>query len=144
MRQLLDYYFILEASTVAEREKAREVIADIGLTKFAEGIMYIENKVFALDASYMVCEQNAEEGEFLLEDIERGGNFGRYDERNVVLSVEKHFTRGWYNIQHNVRYQWTPTGSSRHYLLETLALQLEEEEGLFVTFGTITMTKTFK
>ena len=65
LRQLLDYYFILKASNEAEREKAREVIIALGLKKFAAGIMYIENKAFALDASNMVCEPNAEEGEFL-------------------------------------------------------------------------------
>ena len=115
LRQLLDYYFILKASNVAEREKAREVIDALGLKKFAAGIMYIENKVFALDASYMVYEPNAKEGEFLLEDIERGGNFGKYYERNVVLPVEKRLARGWYNMLHNVRYLW-------HYPSEVIAI----------------------
>lgn len=115
LRQLLDYYFILKASNVAEREKACEVIASLGLKQFAAGIMYIENKVFALERDCMVCEPDAEEGEFLLEDIERGGNFGKYDERNVVLPVEKRFARGWYNMQHNVRYLW-------HYPSEVIAI----------------------
>ena len=115
LRQLLDYYFILKASNVAEREKVHEEIAALGLKKFAAGIMYIESKVFALGRDCMVCEPDAVEGEFLLEDIERGGNFGKYDERNVVLPVEKRFARGWYNMLHNVRYEW-------HYPSEVLAI----------------------
>lgn len=115
LRQLLDYYFILKASNVAEREKVHEEIAALGLKKFAAGIMYIESKVFAFGRDCMVCEPDAVEGEFLLEDIERGGNFGKYDERNVVLPVEKRFARGWYNMLHNVRYLW-------HYPSEVLAI----------------------
>lgn len=115
LRQLLDYYFILKTSNEAEREKAREVIAALGLKKFAAGIMYIENKVFALDRNCMVAELDAEEGEFLLEDIEKGGNFGKYDERNVVLPAEKRMARGWYNMMHNVRYLW-------HYPSEVIAI----------------------
>lgn len=115
LRQLLDYYFILKASNENERGKAREVIVALGLKKFAAGIMYIDNKVFALERDCMVIEPNVEEGEFLLEDIEKGGNFGKYDDRNVALPVEKRFARGWYNMQRNMRYLW-------HYPSEVIAI----------------------
>ena len=52
---------------------------------------------------------------FLSEGIERGGNFGKYDERNVVLPVEKRMARGWYNMLHNVRYLW-------HYPSEVISI----------------------
>ena len=95
----------------------REVIVALGLKKFAAGIMYIENKVFGLERECMVVEPDDVEGEFLLEGIERGGNFGKYDERNVVLPVEKRMARGWYNMLHNVRYLW-------HYPSEVIAIPL--------------------
>lgn len=115
LSQLLDYYFILVTSSEKECEKALMVISNLGLKMFASGIMHIEHEVFALDNAHMLCEPDADEGEFLLEDILKGVNFGRYDERNVVLPTEKRFTRGWYNMIRNVRYMW-------HYPSEALAI----------------------
>lgn len=103
-RQLMDCYFALTASNEAERVKSVKILSDMGLMKFTQGIMYIEQKVFGLDASYMLGDVDKSEGEFLLKDILIGGNFGRYDERNVVLPTEKRFTRGWFNIERNMRY----------------------------------------
>lgn len=114
-RQLMDYYFVLVASSEAERSEAVKVLSDMGLMKFARGIMYIEQKVFCLDASCMLCEADKSEGEFLLKDILIGGNFGKYDDRNVVLPTEKRFARGWYTLKRNMRY-------FPHYPSEVIAI----------------------
>ena len=114
-RQLMDYYFALTASNEAERVEAVRVLSAMGLMKFARGIMYIEQKVFGLDASCMLCEADKSEGEFLLKDILVGGNFGRYDDRNVVLPTEKRLARGWYNMIRNMRYL-------AHYPSEVIAI----------------------
>lgn len=103
-RQLMDYYFTLITSNEYERAEAIKVLSALGLMKFAQGIMYIEKKVFGISTSCMLCEADKSEGEFLLKDILVGGNFGKYDKRNVILPTERRFARGLYNMKRNMRY----------------------------------------
>ena len=103
-RQLMDYYFTLIASNKYERAEAINVLSALGLMKFAQGIMYIEQKVFGISTSCMLCEADKSEGEFLLKDILVGGNFGKHDKRNVKLPTEQRLARGLYNMKRNMRY----------------------------------------
>lgn len=104
LRQLMDYYLIMMASTSDERKDAMVTLKKMGLGKFAAGIMHVEGKVFGLSQDRMLCEPNAAEGEFLLKDILIGGNFGRHDERNVQTTYNERWKRGWYNLIRNLRY----------------------------------------
>lgn len=104
LRQLLDYYYILMHSSKEERDKAFSVICDLCLRKFAGAIMYIEGKVFSIDRELMLCAPNEKEGSFLLSEIMRGGNFGRYDERNKWFAKNQRIGRGLFNLKRNLRY----------------------------------------
>lgn len=104
LRQLLDYYYILTHSTLEERREALQVIKSVGLMKFAGAIMFIMREAFCVDQDYLLCAPNIIEGNFLLEEILHGGNFGKYDGRNKWLRPDKRFLRGWYNTQRNIRY----------------------------------------
>ena len=123
LRQLLDYYYIIKHSSSKEREEAIIVIKSLGLLKFTGAIMYILHRVFGLDQDYLLCSPNISEGSFLLEEINRGGNFGRYDERNKWIPINKRFIRGWYNTKRNLRYLshypnevvWIPVWKIWHY-----------------------------
>ena len=116
-RQLMDYYFILMASTKEEHSRAMDVLTKMNLTRFARGIMYIEQKVFGLDGSKMLCDADAEEGEFLLADILAGGNFGKHDVRTEYYGLDERWKRGWFAIRHNMRYLM-------HYPSEVLAIPI--------------------
>ena len=98
-----------------EREEAMIVLKKMDLEKFAAGIMHIEGKVFGLSRELMLCEPDADEGEFLLKDIVVGGNFGRHDARNVATTFDERWKCGWYNLIRNVRYM-------QHYPSEVLAI----------------------
>lgn len=115
MRQLMDYYFIVKASTADERKDAMDVLRKMGLARFVGGIMYIEHVVFGLADGLLLCAADRKEGEFLLEDIVKGGNFGKYDERTEVYALNERWKRGWFTLKHNVKYLW-------HYPDETLAI----------------------
>lgn len=115
LRQLIDYYFILKASTKEERDKASNVLKKMNLTRFTTGIMYIEQKVFGLDNEDCIVQPNADEGIFLLKDILIGGNFGKFDDRNVVTRLNERWKRGVYTLIHNSRYL-------THYPSEVLSL----------------------
>ena len=87
LRQLMDYYFVLMTFHGTNEEhggaidKANKVLKDLGLLRFAGAVMYVEREVFGLQEEYMICEPNEKAGRFLLDEIMRAGNFGKYDPR---------------------------------------------------------------
>lgn len=81
LRQVLDYYFVLRNISEFDRAEVIEVLKLVGVERFAKALMYVEQKVFGLGHHYLLCEPSIEDGEYLLNEIIRGGNFGHYDDR---------------------------------------------------------------
>lgn len=104
LRQLLDYYFVLRALhieqgsfsdrtdsmaqwaegmgiAVKSNKEIMHTLSRFGMKKFAGAVMYVLQKVFAMPSAYLLCEPNEKEGRFLLDEIMRAGNFGKYDDR---------------------------------------------------------------
>lgn len=104
LRQIMDYYMML--SKVPARimyNDAVEIIKRLGLMKFAGALMYVMSEVFGLGKQQMICPPNEKDGKFLLEEIMRGGNFGKYDERNGVRKNNR-IARGFATMKRNMRY----------------------------------------
>ena len=57
-------------------------LKELGLWKFAGGIMYIMQEVFGMPASRLIVPPNEKYGRFVLNDVLEAGNFGRHDARN--------------------------------------------------------------
>ena len=57
-------------------------LKELGLWKFAGGIMYIMQEVFGMPASRLIVPPNEKYGKFLLNEVLEAGNFGRHDARN--------------------------------------------------------------
>ena len=104
LRQLTDYYFILTHSTLAERREVFQTLKSFGLGKFAAAIMHIMQQVFDIEKDFLLCEPNCAEGEFLLKEILRGGNFGQYDDRVKRISIEHRWSNGVMNLMLNLAY----------------------------------------
>lgn len=115
LRQLLDYYMILRASSESERTDAYVLLSRLKIGKFAAGIMHILLKCFGLSEDLLLCKANAEEGEFLLKEIMQGGNFGHYDDKNSHLPKSMRWLRGWWSIKRMARY-------AIHYPSESFAM----------------------
>ena len=60
----------------------QEELKELGLWKFAGGIMYIMQEVFGMPASRLIVPPNEKYGKFVLNEVLEAGNFGRHDERN--------------------------------------------------------------
>ena len=104
LRQLMDYFMILQASSSDERKAAFELMRKMYLGRFISGVMYIEQKIFGLSADKMLCYADEKEGEFLLQEIMIGGNFGHYDERNSNLPKSMRWLRGLWTLKRMMRY----------------------------------------
>lgn len=104
LRQLTDYYYILNHSSLQERETALSTLDSFGLVKFVCAVMYVMKRVFNIDEKFLLCQPNDIDGEFLLSEILRGGNFGKFDDRNVHVSNDETLKRGFNNLKRNLRF----------------------------------------
>ena len=83
LRQLLDYYYVLISDDLSLiRDKVQKDLKELGLWKFAGGIMYIMQEVFGMPASRLIVPPNEKYGKFVLNEVLEAGNFGRHDARN--------------------------------------------------------------
>lgn len=123
LRQLMDYYYILSHSTEEERKEAYDTLCSFGLKRFVATVMYVMRRVFNIETSLLLCQPNQKEGEYLLAEILRGGNFGQYDDRNKHLPSENCMKRGVENVKRNLRFlkhypsevMWSPAFKLWHW-----------------------------
>ena len=103
MRQLMDYYFVLMRADghfeeYNDGKTIRDVLEMFGMYRFARGVSWVMQEVFAIEDKYLYCEPLESEGRFILDQIMIGGNFGHYDKRlkqgkgkwNAVKAVWHH------------------------------------------------------
>ena len=70
------------SSFAAAIDRVQEVLKELGLWKFAGGIMYIMQEVFGMPASRLIVPPNEKYGKFVLNEVLEAGNFGKHDARN--------------------------------------------------------------
>lgn len=79
IRQFVDYYFVLK--NARHDINYEKTLRHLGLLKFAQGVMWVEKKVFEIEDEYLITKPNKKIGKLILNEIVAGGNFGRHDER---------------------------------------------------------------
>ena len=123
LRQLVDYFYILKHSNEEQRAQAFEIICGFGMKEFAGGIIYILQEKLGMSKEYALCGMNKQHGEFLLNEILLGGNFGQYDKRYSFASKDKKFKRGIAMLKRNLHYVrlypsevlWSPVWKMWHW-----------------------------
>ena len=70
------------ASFSAAIDRVQKELKELGLWKFAGGIMYIMQEVFGMPASRLIVPPNEKYGKFVLYEVLEAGNFGKHDARN--------------------------------------------------------------
>lgn len=81
LRQVVDYFYVLKSLREEERTVAAKDICAVGLRDFAGAVMFVLKVVCGMRDSYLTCKPDDSRGKVLLEEIMRGGNFGRDDVR---------------------------------------------------------------
>lgn len=86
LRQLMDYAFALKAEVPSDDEKARlnELLGKMKMTTFSKAVMYIMKEIFGVEDKYLYIEADEAEGRFILDEVMKAGNFGKFDERIEV------------------------------------------------------------
>ena len=81
-RQFVDYYFLLKKLHEAKYDDDFEAIfKQLGMLKFACGVMWVEKNILGLNDAYLIVSPNAKIGKIILKEIVEGGNFGFHDQR---------------------------------------------------------------
>ena len=70
------------ANSYAAIDRVQKELKELGLWKFAGGIMYIMQEVFGMPANRLIVPPNEKYGKFVLNEVLEAGNFGRHDARN--------------------------------------------------------------
>lgn len=104
LRQVMDYYFVLNLPSVTDeiRQEAMNVLRSLSVDSFASALMYVLRVVFGLGRDYMLCDPDEKEGKWLLNEIMLAGTMGRYDERVAKSSNESKWQRYWRTTRRNI------------------------------------------
>ena len=108
LRQFVDYYFVLRQIEdplqllLYKGRSLKETLRYLGLWKFAGAVMYVMREVFALEEQYMIAPVDEKRGKTLLNEILKGGNFGKYSGLTQHSTGGKYFLKHWRNL-HFVR-----------------------------------------
>ena len=87
MRQLMDYFFVLQTNGskgkegIESKERILTVIKQFGMTRFVKGVMWIMKEVFGMSEQQLLVDPDEKEGRYILSEVMTGGNFGHHDER---------------------------------------------------------------
>ena len=84
LRQVMDYYFVLQNSELGLKELQH--IRDFRMVRFAGAMMWILHTQLGLEKDKLICDMNEKEGQFVLAEILQTGNFGRADRRFKGMS----------------------------------------------------------
>lgn len=110
LRQLLDYYYILKSLDKEQRLQVFEEMRHLGLAKFVEVVMYVEQRMFGLESEFWLCQPNERLGKRLLAEIELAGDFGKYDERNQQVKRKNRMHVYLHNVKRNfVFFEFAPS-----------------------------------
>lgn len=128
LRQMLDLYFLLldyHDGTITK------TLGRLHLLRFTSGLMWVLGNVFGMKNGDFLCEPNEVEGRFLLSEIMKAGNFGRYDERLQHSAKVKKYSTVFQWIKHSFRLinhypqdvLWNPIGIVYFSLLAKIQLK---------------------
>ena len=80
LRQLLDYYYVLE-NDVEHSNDYKALFSYLGIRNIAGAIMWILTEYFGMKQDKVLVPVDESRGRFVLNEILQGGNFGKYDTR---------------------------------------------------------------
>lgn len=103
LRQMMDIYFALRSKPeTCNQDAIRMALKSSGMEKFVGAVLYVMRRVFGFQDSSWLCPINVNDGEFLLSEILKAGNFGHHDDR-FNRKQESRGQRFWRVTKQNCR-----------------------------------------
>lgn len=100
-RQVMDYYYLLQHyATAIDKTEVERLLNHFGMRTFAGAVMWVLHEVFELDEQFFLVPADRQRGQLLLEEILKGGNFGRDFGLNNHSTGVKYFLK----IKRNLRF----------------------------------------
>lgn len=80
LRHLMDFYYLLSRYPIqpAERVQEPKLLKSFGMERFAGALAWVLVELFCIDESLLPVDTRQREGKVLLEEIMKGGNFGKH------------------------------------------------------------------
>lgn len=137
LRQVVDYYFLLQAWNkhhARSKEETMKIISWLGMKRFVGALMYVMREVCGMSAEYLLCEPSEKDGKFLMNEIMMSGNFGHNDPRmgNVATGgyLKSRISQASRRFKRNMRFLtsypgeviWEPIVRVEHYIWKKLKL----------------------
>ncbi len=99
LRQLLDYYFVMQQPfSDEEKSKIVSTMKRFEMYKFAQGVEYVLQTAFGASEGFIPANESF--GKRILKSVMEEGNFGKYDEKRDDRRMNSSWYRFWY---HNIR-----------------------------------------
>lgn len=102
MRQVTDYYMLLRAASADERQLVADNLKRLGLYHIAGALMWVLGETLHLEPELMLTRPNRRRGQWMLDRIIDGGNFGH---QTSVSSPDAHRTP-WQSFIGQRRQNW--------------------------------------
>lgn len=132
LRQIIDYYHVLNQLNRTNDPVLQRDLKHLGLWSFCGAVMYVLHVVLGLPEDRAIVPMDVQRGRMLLEEILQGGNFGQYDTRG---------RSGNGTMRHNIQRFKRDLRLMRYYPEEALA---EPFFRLWHFFWRITNRKRFR
>lgn len=121
LRQICDYYWLLNHATAEERVEVTALLHRFGLHHTAGALMWVLVEILHMDRKQVICPMDSYRGEWMLSEVMSGGNFGHYAERLKTDSDLTFFLR---KVKHQMKMMSFAPG-------ETIWLEVHYVKGLF-------------
>lgn len=124
LRQLLDYYFVLDKGfSQEEKKECARTLKSLGLIDFAAAATHVLQEKFGLERDKHIVMPDKRRGEFLLKEVMTAGNFGKYDKRYRIVPKENEFAHFLNSMRRTARLilqypnetLWSPYFKIWHY-----------------------------
>ena len=85
LRHFVDYFYALcDYRGQHDKNNVGALFRKFGLTRFAQGVMWIEQECLGVEKNLLIEEPDERAGRMIMKEMLEGGNFGHYDERYKI------------------------------------------------------------
>ena len=125
LRQLMDYYFVLQNKEHhgLSSDDLTCWLKRTGMMRFARAAVWVLINVFGMEEQLAICKPDEKEGRFLLKEMLQTGNFGHHDNRynwNISSPLKRFLANQAWNIHLLTHYPkeifWSPIAALYRYL----------------------------